>query len=121
MQEQIKVINSKLILISVTEYGQLRLAIETHAREVIVPIPCEIIKAGGTIIDKGLRTVIKVIFVVWAINKRDIIKRICLELIVGFSFLETKIKNPQLTKTFVKLILQETKSEVSKDGTRSNL
>ena len=38
-----------------TELGQLIKAIDTHVRAVRVPIPWEIIRAGGTIIDKGLK------------------------------------------------------------------
>ena len=109
------------MLISVIESGQLRRAIETQAIAVIVPIPWEMIKAGGTIIDKGLRTVAKIVFVDWTTKRRVIIKRICLELIVGFSFLETSIKNPQLIRTSMNAKLQEKISEISRDGRISDL
>ena len=37
------------------ESGQFIHAIDTHVRAVNVPMPWEIIRAGGTIIDKGLK------------------------------------------------------------------
>ena len=40
---------------------------------------------------------------------------------VGFSFLETSIKKPQLIKTSKKETLQETMTELCKDGTSSSL
>ena len=70
-------------------------------------------------IDKGLSTEVKEVLITWTINKREIIKIICLELMVGFSFLETSIKNPQLISTSVKVMIQEIKSGLSKVGTRS--
>ena len=69
-------------------------------------------------IDKGLNPDPNIFFIIWTINSSEIIKRICLELIFGFSFLETSIKNPQVNKTSVKLKNQETTSEPSKIGTR---
>ena len=118
IQEQINVINSKLLLISIIESGQLRLAIDTQARAVIVPIPWEITKAGGTIIDKGLVLDPKIVFIVWTINRSETINRICLEFIVGFSFLETSIKKKQLIKTSKKDAHQENITELFKNGTR---
>ncbi len=67
-------------------------AIETQARAVNVPIPCEIIKAGGITIASGLKNMPKYIFNNCEINKSPIIRRICLEFNIGFSFLEMKIK-----------------------------
>ena len=84
-------------------------------------MPWEIIKAGGIIIDKGLSPDPKIVFIAWINKRREIIKRICLELIVGFSFLETNIRKPQLIKTSMKEKLQETITEICKDGTRSSL
>ena len=121
MQEHIKVMTNKLLLISIIESGQLKLAIDTQARAVMVPIPWEIIKAGGMIIDNGLSPDPKKFFIAWTNNRREIIKRICLELIVGFSFLETNIKKPQLIRTSKKDTLQEKITELCKDGTSSSL
>ena len=115
---QIKVMSRRLLLIFVRESGQLRLAIETQAKAVMVPIPWEIIKAGGMMIDKGLNPDPNIFFIIWTTNSSEIIKRICLELIFGFSFLETSIKNPQVNKTSLKLIPQVKKSEPSKFWTR---
>ena len=42
-------------------------------------------------------------------------------MIVGFSFLETSIKKPQLIRTSKKDVLQETITELCKDETRSSL
>ena len=118
---QIKVISSRLLLIFVRESGQLRLAIETQAKAVMVPIPWEIIKAGGTIIDKGLSPAPNMFFIAWTINRSKIINRICLELILGFSFLETSIKIPQVIRTSKKDRLHETIIELCKNETLSNL
>ncbi len=46
---------------------------------------------------------------------------ICLEVIVGFSFLETEIKIPQQTRTSVKLINQENISENFSGDKTNNL
>tara|TARA_Y100001970_G_C14253917_1_gene873732 strand:- start:35 stop:283 length:249 start_codon:yes stop_codon:yes gene_type:complete len=81
----------------------------------VLPIPWEIIKAGGTINDNGLIVVKEVIFENCTINKREIIKIICLEVIVGFSFLEINIKIPQLNKTSVKVKNKDKVSEVFKE------
>ena len=115
---QIKVIISKLLLIFVNESGQLRLAIETQAKAVIVPIPWEIIKAGGMMIDKGLNPGSNIFFIIWTTNSSEIINKICLELMFGFSFLETSIKNPHVNKTSAKFKPQEKTSATSKVGTR---
>ena len=82
-----KVINNKSLLTILTELGQLIQAIETQESAVNVPMPCEIIRAGGTIIDKGLK-VVKFNLITWAINNKPRIRIICLALIVGFSFFE---------------------------------
>ena len=49
------------------------------------------------------------------------IKIICLEEIVGFSFLDTKIKIQELTNASVKVKIQEKISEIFKGEIRSNL
>ena len=64
-------------------------------------------------IDKGLNPDPNIFFIIWTTNSSEIIKRICLELIFGFSFLETSIKNPHVNKTSVKLMPQDKKSEPS--------
>ena len=87
MHDEINVINNKYSFIQFSAFGQLINAIETQDNAVILLIPCEIINLGGTIIDKGL-IVLKLIFRICAISKRKINKKICLEFIVGFSFLE---------------------------------
>ena len=115
---QINVISRRLLLIFVRESGQLRLAIETQAKAVMVPIPWERIKAGGMMIDKGLNPDPNIFFIIWTTNSSEIIKRICLELIFGFSFLETSIKNPQVNKTSLKLMPQDKKSETPNVGAR---
>ena len=81
-------------------------AIDTHVKAVNVPIPWEIIRAGGTIIDKGLK-VEKFNFIPWAINNKKRIRIICLALIVGFSFLEIKINTVQQKRISRKVINQE--------------
>ena len=112
---------NKLLLILIMESGQFRVAMDTQARAVIVPMPWEIIKAGGTIIDKGLSPDPKIFFINWTINRSEIIKRICLELMFGLSFIETSINNPQLNMTSRKVAPQDKKSETPKTGTRSIL
>ena len=91
--------------------GQLRLAIDTQAKAVMLPIPWDIIKAGGIIKDNGLIIDAKVNFETCTAKRRVIIKIICLEEIVGFSFLETNIKIPELISTSVKFKSQEKISE----------
>ena len=56
-----------------------------------------------------------------SINKRKTIKKICLELIFGLSFLETSIKRPQLIRTSVKVKSHEKISSIPKYGERSCL
>ena len=73
------------------------------------------------IIDKGLNPDPNIFFIIWASNSSEIINKICLELMFGFSFLETSIKNPQINNTSAKVTHQEKISEISKVGTRSIL
>jgi len=54
-------------------------------------------------------------------RRRVMIKIICLEEIVGFSFFETNIKIPELRSASVKLQIQEKVSEIFKGEIRSNL
>ncbi len=69
-------------------------ATETQDKAVKVPIPWDIINAGGTIIAKGL-IFWKLTLVHWANKRSPIIKIVCRELIIGFSFLEISINKPQ--------------------------
>ena len=101
--------------------GQLRLAIDTQANAVMLPIPWDIIKAGGIIIDNGLMVEAKANFIACTAKRRVIIKKICLEEIVGFSFFETNIKIPELISISVKVKSQEKISERFKGEIKSNL
>ena len=101
--------------------GQLKVAIDTQARAVMLPIPCDSINAGGIIIDSGLMVEAKTNFKACAVKRRDIIKIICLEEIEGFSFFETNIKIPELISASVKVKSQEKISEIFRGEIRSNL
>ena len=87
----------------------------------MLPIPLDIINAGGIIIDNGLMVEAKTIFVACTAKRRVIIKIICLEVIFGFSFLETNINIPVLINTSVKEKTQEKKSEIFKGELRRSL
>ena len=103
IHDVINVMSNKYSFIPYTEFGQLIKAIETQDNAVIVLIPCEIINVGVTIIDKGL-IVLKLIFRICTISNRPINKKICLEFIVGSSFLEIYTRTPQhirISKKFV--------------------
>ena len=54
-------------------------------------------------------------------KRRVMIKKICLEEIVGFSFFETNIKTPELISISVKVKSQEKISEIFKGEIRSSL
>jgi len=54
-------------------------------------------------------------------KRKVMIKIICLEVIVGFSFFDTKIKIQELTNASVKVKSQEKISEIFKGEIRSNL
>ena len=54
-------------------------------------------------------------------KRRVTSKMICLEEIVGFSFLETNIRIPELISTSVKVKSQEKISEIFKGEIRSSL
>ena len=106
MHEETNVISNKYSFIPLKEFGQLIKAIETQDNAVIVPIPWEIINVGGTIMDKGL-IVLKLIFRICVKSKKPINKKICLELILGFSFLEINIRIPLQISISKKLIIME--------------
>ena len=106
-EAQTSKIKNKLLSTIISGSGQLRLAIDTQAKAVMLPIPWDIINAGGIIIDNGLTVETKANFKVWTAKRRVMIKIICLEEIVGFSFLETNIKIPELISTSVKVKSQE--------------
>ena len=108
-------------MIIISGSGQIRLAIDTQAKAVMVPIPWDIIKAGGIIIDNGLMVEAKANFVACTAKRRLMIKKICLEEIVGFSFFETNIKIPVLVSISVKVKSQEKISAIFKGVIKSNL
>jgi len=60
-------------------------------------------------------------FVTCTAKRRVMIKKICLEEIVGFSFFETNIKTPELISISVKVQNQEKISAKFKGEIRSNL
>ena len=60
-------------------------------------------------------------FVACTAKRRVIIKKICLEEIVGFSFFETNIKTPEQISISVKVQNQEKISAIFKDEIRSSL
>jgi len=60
-------------------------------------------------------------FVTCTAKRRVMIKKICLEEIVGFSFLETNIKTPELISISVKVKNQEKISAIFKGDIRSSL
>ena len=87
----------------------------------MLPIPWDIINAGGIIIDNGLMVETKTNFVTCTAKRRIMIKKICLEEIVGFSFLETNIKIPELISISVKVKSQEKISALFKGEIRRSL
>jgi len=97
------------------------LAIDTQTKAVMLPIPWDIINAGGIIKDNGLMFEAKANFVACTAKRRVMIKMICLEEIVGFSFFETNIKIPELISISVKVKSQEKISAIFKGEIRSSL
>ena len=97
-EAQINKIKNKLLLIAISGSGQIRLVIDTQVKAVMLPIPWDIINAGGIIIDNGLMVETKTNFVTCTAKRRVTIKKICLEEIVGFSFFEINIKIPELIR-----------------------
>ena len=72
-------------------------------------------------IDNGLMVEARANFVACTAKRRVIIKKICLEEIVGFSFFETNIKIPDLISISVKEKSQEKISLIFKGEIRSSL
>ena len=60
-------------------------------------------------------------FVTCTAKRREMIKKICLEEIVGFSFFETNIKTPELISISIKFKNQEKISSIFKGEIRSSL
>ena len=87
----------------------------------MLPIPWEIINAGGIIIANGLMVEAKTNFEACTAKRRVMSKIICLEEIVGFSFFETNIKIPELVSASVKDKSQEKITDTFKVEMRSNL
>ena len=106
-------------MIIISGSGQIRLAIDTQVKAVMLPIPWDIINAGGIIIDNGL--MVEANFATCTAKRRVIIKKICLEEIVGFSFFETNIKTPEQISISVKVNNQEKISAKFKGEIRSSL
>ena len=71
--------------------------------------------------DNGLMVEAKANFVACTAKRRVMIKKICLEEIVGFSFFETNIKIPELISISVKVKSHEKISEIFKGEIRSSL
>ena len=69
----------------------------------------------------GLMVEAKANFVVCTAKRRVMIKKSCLEEIVGFSFFETNIKIPELINASVKVKSQEKISNIFRGERRSNL
>jgi len=87
----------------------------------MLPIACDIINAGGIIIDNGLIVEPKPIFEACTAKRRVMSKIICLDEIVGFSFLETIIKIQELIIASVKVKRHEKISVIFKGEIISNL
>ena len=120
-EEQTNKIKNKLLFIATAGSGQLKLAIDTQAKAVMLPIPWDIINAGGIIMHNGLMVEARANFVTCTAKRRVIIKIICLEEIVGFSFFETNINTPELISISVKFKNQEKISLIFKGDIRSSL
>ena len=121
IEAQTNKIKNKLLLITISGSGQIRLAVDTQAKAVMLPIPWDIINAGGIIIDNGLKVKAKTNFVTCTAKRRVIIKKICLEEIVGFSFFETNIKTPELISISANVKNQEKIFAIFKGEIRSSL
>ena len=120
-EAQTNKIKNKLLSKASAGSGQLKLAIDTQVKAVMLPIPWDIINAGGIIIDNGLMVEAKANFVACTAKRRLMIKKICLEEIVGFSFFETNIKIPELISISVKVKSHEKISATFKGELRSSL
>ena len=120
-EAQTNKIKNKLLFIATAGSGQLKLAIDTQAKAVMLPIPWDIINAGGIIIDNGLMVEANANFVACTAKRRVMIKMICLEEIVGFSFFDTNIKIPELISISIKVKSQEKMSLICKGEIISSL
>ena len=120
-EAQTNKIKNKLLLTATSGSGQLMLAIDTQTKAVMLPIPWDIINAGGIIKDNGLMVEDKANLVTCTAKRRVMIKKICLEEIVGFSFFEINIKTPELIRISVKVKSQEKISVIFKGEIRSSL
>ena len=112
---------NKLLLMATDGSGQLRVAIDTQVKAVMLPIPWEIINAGGITIENGLMVEAKANFVACTAKRRVMIKIICLEEIVGFSFCETNIKSHEVISASVNFQSHEKISEMFNGEIKSNL
>ena len=121
IEAQTNKIKNKLLFITTSGSGQLKLAIDTQAKAVMLPIPWDIINAGGIIKDNRLMFEAKANLVTCTAKRRVMIKKICLEEIVGFSFFETNIKTPEQISISVKVKSQEKISVIFKGEIRSSL
>jgi len=72
-------------------------------------------------IDNGLMVEAKASYVTCTAKRRVIIKKICLEEIVGFSFFDTNIKITELISISVKVKNQEKIYSIFKGEIRSSL
>ena len=120
-EAQTNKIKNKLLLKATAGSGQIKLAIDTQVKAVILPIPWDIINAGGIIRDNGLMVEAKANFEDCTAKRRLMIKIICLEEIAGFSFLETNIKIPEVIRASAKVQSQEKISEIFNGEIRSIL
>jgi len=120
-EAQTNKIKNKLLSTATDGSGQLKVAIDTQAKAVMLPIPWDIINAGGIIIDNGLIVEAKANFVTCTAKRRVMIRKICLEEIVGFSFFETNIKTPELISISIKVKNQEKISAIFKGEIRRSL
>ncbi len=108
-------------MITISGSGQIKLATDTQAKAVMLPIPWDIINAGGIIKDNGLMVEAKANFEACTAKRRVMIKIICLEEIAGFSFLETNTRSPELISASEKVKSQEKISGIFKGEIRSSL
>ncbi len=120
-EAQTNKIKNKLLLTATSGSGQLMLAIDTQTKAVMLPIPWDIINAGGIIKDNTPMVEAKANFEAWTAKRSVKINIICLEDIVGFSFFDIKIKIHEPTNASVKVKSQKKISEIFKGEIRSNL
>ena len=121
IEAQTNKIKNKLLFTATAGSGQLKLAIDTQAKAVMLPSPWDIINAGGIIIENGVMVEAKANFVACTTKRRVMIKIICLEEIVGFSFCETNIKSHEVMSASVNVQSHEKISEMFNGEIRRNL